>query len=76
MWRHQSSIARVTNAHTQANKIVLVAVAADDIAQAVVATMTTADFQPNGARGEIKFIVRHQHLRGRNLEKFASAEVA
>gem|GEM_PF-2966775 len=58
----------MTDAHSHTIEI-LAAQMADQITQTIMATMTTALFQPDGTRRQIQLIVNNQNLLQRNFKK-------
>src|SRR4051812_23358323 len=54
-------------AHADAQAPECVALRGDDVAQAVVSAVTTRVLETHGAARQIDLVVRHEHLRGRDL---------
>src|SRR5690606_38612958 len=64
-----AGVAGVANAEPQAAEIATVTQGADDVPEAVVAAVTTTDFQAGDARSQVEFVMGHQDFPRGNGKK-------
>src|SRR5690625_788904 len=59
-------MAGVADAQSEPAKVAVIALAANDVSQAVVPAVPTAELEPGRARSQVQLVVDHQHFGGWN----------